>query len=151
MQIFSDPQPMDVARHSLRLSEERTTTLTDNSMSTCYTICYDFRMNWRWIKVLPLRSYLLGKTFSVFVAGRYPSCSPIDGISVAVQPKCTLNHTCTKPAPCKVMAVPQTTSLMVCEHRCHVFYVWDFVTIYLGLADSSSAVGLELCGIWFTN
>ena len=151
VQIFSDLQPLDVARHSLRLSEERTTMLTDNSMSTCYSIYSDFRINWRWIKVLPMRSYLLGKTFSVVVAGRYASCSPIEGLSVAVQPACTLNHTCTKPAPCIVMGNPQTKNLMVCEHRCQVSGIWDFVAVYLGHVDSSSAVGLDLCEIWFTN
>ena len=156
MQIFSNLQPLDVANQPLRLSDERTTMLTDSSVATCYNITHDSGTNLRWAKVLPPRSYLFGKTFSVFVAGRYSSCSPIDGISVAVQPSCdALSHnftcTCTKPVPCVATRAPQAASLLICEYRCQVFDVWEFIVVYAGHAVSAPADALELCEIWFTN
>ena len=150
VQIFNT-DPLALVLNSPQLSKDRTMILTDKKMTTCTSYDYNLNNNLVWFKVQTPRSYLFGKTFSVFVAGRDISCSPIDGIRVAVQPACSANGNCTNALPCTAKKAPPKAGLLVCEYRCQTLDRWDFVATYSTNPALVSNREIELCEIWFSN
>ena len=151
VQIFLNTDPLVLGGNSSQLSNHRTTILTDNDMTTCISRVHNPNNHTVWFKVLPHRSYLFGKTFSVFIAGGDISCSPVDGISVAVQPTCNENGNCTNAVTCTGKIAPPTAGQLVCEYRCQTLGRWDFVATYTTNRALIFDSDLELCEIWFSN
>ena len=150
MQIFSNRDPEDVARNQVYLSNDRTALLTDSAMATCFTVPHNSNRHLLWMKVLTSRAYLFGKVFSAFVAGKKFSCSPVDGISVAVQPSCHGNGNCIPAVPCTARKAHQKAGLFVCEFQCKTLTTWTFVAININDGGLDFDGYQELCEIWFS-
>ena len=151
VQIFSELLPVDVARNPLNVSNDRTTMSTDGLLTTCLTITPHLNSNLLWIKVMPRRSYLFGNIFSLFVAGRNILCSPADRLIVTAQPACNDNGDCEHVVPCIAKKALEITGMFVCEYRCQMFIVWDFVAIHINNPSPVNIRDPELCEIWFSN
>ena len=148
--IISNLYQLDDVRKPILVSYERTTILTDNVMDSFLNITHHSRRNLLWAKILPSRFYLLGKILIVLVAGRHFSRSPVNGLSVSVQPTCNGNWDCENAAKCKAKLLPVKAGMFLCEYRCKIPSASDFVAVYI----NNNAVTLEateLCEIWFSN
>ena len=150
MHTFSRLTPLDVVRSSLQMGDTRTATVTDGVVDTCFRVTYNPNRRFLWAKVLPFRAHLFGKLFSVFIAGENISCSPIDGILVALQPVCDENGQCENTVPCIARKAAQKARLLVCEYQCKTIVNWNFVAVYINHLGSIPIGDLEICEIWFS-
>ena len=150
-QLFTMIGPGDVARDPHRLSGNRTTFLSDQNADTCVSITRELNGRLSWIKLLPLHHHTFKYAFSVFITGRDLSCSPIDGILVAVQPVCNTNGTCNTAIPCVAQLLPQMADLEYCKYRCVTSVVWEFIVIHITQFWSNANNAIKLCEVWFSN
>ena len=150
-QLFTMVDPGDVALEPHRLSGNRTTLLSDLKADTCVSITNEINGRYLWIKVMPLHPYLFRGAFSVFITGRDLSCSPMDGISVAVQPACGINGTCNIAIPCVAQVPTQMGELNFCKYRCSTPVVWDFIAMHITRFWFNTNTLMELCEVWFSN
>ena len=150
-QLFTMVGPGDVALEPHRLSGNRTTLLSDRKADTCFSITNEINGRYLWIKVMPLHPYLFRDAFSVFITGRDLSCSPMDGILVAVQPACDINGTCNIAIPCVAQVPTQMGELNYCKYRCLTPVIWDFIAMHITRFWSNTNTLMELCEVWFSN
>ena len=149
VQLFSRLSSLDIVRGS-QLVDAKTTMMTDGVMDTCFRVTYNPNRRFLWAKVLPFRAHLFGKLFSVLIAGENISCSPIDGILVALQPVCDENGQCENTVPCIARKASQRARLLVCEYQCKTIVNWNFVAVYINHLGSIPIGDLEICEIWLS-
>ena len=151
VQFFSTEDPGDVARDPYRLGDNRTALLGDHSTNTCIHVTMRNNDRFMWMKLMPLRSYLFQESFSVFIVGRSISCSPIDGVAVAVQPTCGNNGTCDFARSCVAKWSPNVGEQDYCQYSCIAPVDWDFVVIYVKQPWPIQNTLITLCEVWFSN
>ena len=140
-----------VAANLIKLSSNRTKLLTDENPITCISLMSFSLQPSSWAKFIPNESYIKRAVFSINLMGHGFICSPIDGISVALQPQCRDAGTCNNAEPCKAGKSSHQGIHSVCEYQCASHLEWEFVVVYLRpLAIYHGENPPELCEMWFS-
>ena len=151
MQLFSDLDPIAVVNQSIKLSNSRTPLLVDGDFTTCISRLSFTLQSSAWARVIPDEFYIRRNIFSIHLAGKGFTCSPVGGITVSLQPPCPDKTHCIGALPCIAGKAAYKDSLIVCGYRCTSQLYWEFVVVYLrSLLYNHGGSLPELCEIWFS-